>query len=98
LPKAAIVIAEPAQANSNSPQQRTTSRIPARNPDQYSRHGFDASDWPIEFTSLDSGKFGAHNPERSLCELCTIAAHAGAMPASNSYHASHPLRVLCPFA
>jgi len=66
LAEGAIVIAEPAQANSNSTSTAHHSRIPARIPDQYSVTAFERSDWPIEFTSLDSGKNSALRQPRTL--------------------------------
>jgi LPS export ABC transporter permease LptF len=71
LAEGAIVIAEPAagklELHLNS---GTTHEFQRENPDQYSVTAFERSDWPIEFTSLDSGKVRAlSNPERSLSDL-----------------------------
>jgi len=71
LAEGAIVIAEPAQGKLELHlNSGTTHEFQRENPDQYSVTAFERSDWPIEFTSLDSGKIRAlSNPERSLADL-----------------------------
>ncbi len=71
LAEGAIVIAEPAQGKLELHlNSGTTHEFQRENPDQYSVTAFERSDWPIEFTSLDSGKIRAlSNPERSLGDL-----------------------------
>jgi len=71
LAEDAIVIAEPGlgklELHLNS---GTTHEFQREHPDQYSVTGFERSDWPIEFSSLDSGKERAlSNPERSVTDL-----------------------------
>jgi LPS export ABC transporter permease LptF/LPS export ABC transporter permease LptG len=71
LAEGAIVIAEPAagklELHLNS---GTTHEFQREDPDQYSVTAFERSDWPIEFTSLDTEKVRVlSNPERSLSDL-----------------------------
>jgi LPS export ABC transporter permease LptF/LPS export ABC transporter permease LptG len=67
----AIVIAEPSfgklELHLNS---GTTHEFQRDHPDQYSVTGFERSDWPIEFSALESTKERAlSNPERSVPDL-----------------------------
>jgi len=96
LAEGAIVIAEPAQATRLHLNSGTTHEFQRENPDQYSFTAFERSDWPIEFTSLDSGKFGPQQPRTLAPVICgTIAAHAGATPRVELYQRLRfPLRVL----
>jgi len=71
LSEDAIVIAEPALGKLELHLNfGTTHEFQRENPDQYSVTAFQRSDWPIEFSSLESMKERARsNPERSLSDL-----------------------------
>ena len=71
LAEDAIVISEPELGKLELHLNAgTTHEFQRENPDQYSVTGFQRSDWPIEFSSLDTLKERAlSNPERSITDL-----------------------------